>query len=696
VWVIHTFLQNQIGLGWIRPKGWYNSKRKNQTQKMKILPKAGLPKDTQGGGDIMMKHAGFFTLKALTVAMAMAQASPALATNGYFLPGAGFRSQSMGGVGIAYGRDSLSIAANPANIVNTGMRGDMGFGVFDPERYAATGRSAGQDSPFGFNPESESNSKYYIIPEMGMTMPLSETLYVGFAAVGAGLGTNYPTNFYKITIGTTNHQPIDEKIGIEMMQLQMPLTVGYKINETHSVGAALVLAETRFRAYGLGAFKAFDLDQPVGFGFPISADPDHLTNQGFDYSYGAGVKLGWQGDFMDDKVTLGLTYSSRTYMTKFDKYRGLFAEQGDFDIPENYGIGIAFKPKKNLVIAADIVRINYADIPSIGNRGPGTSATPYPGDCDIDCNANAVFGIPSVADPTYELGNDQGMGFGWENQTVYKLGVQYGVNNRLQVRAGLNYGKSPIPDDQLTFNTLAPATVEWHYSVGFTYKPFDELEVTGTYMYVAPNTQHSPPAQNVVGQAEIGMHQNLFALSLGWVLDPGPVALGEYGEGDWDGINFDGGYAGLGFGQSNYRDIDATSANTRTEGWKVYAGYQLNKYLGVEGGYANLNDMTATTGNVITEVDSDAWTLAGVVSYPLTDKFSVMGKVGGAYILADFRTKVGAAPAVTTGDDSFVPNYGAGVSYALLDNLNLRAEWERFDRDGMDIDLMTAGLAMKF
>jgi len=49
---------------------------------------------------------------------------------------------------------------------------------------------------------------------------------------------------------------------------------------------------------------------------------------------------------MDDKLTVGLTYASKTYMTKFDKYKGLFAEQGDFSIPENYGIGLAFKPAK--------------------------------------------------------------------------------------------------------------------------------------------------------------------------------------------------------------------------------------------------------------------------------------------------------------------------------------------------------------
>ncbi len=680
----------------------------------------------------MIKHTGLFTLKALTVALALAQASAAFATNGYFLPGSGFRSQGMGGVGIAYGRDSLSIAANPANIVNTGMRGDMGFAVFNAERYAAVGTEAGQESPFYFGPGSESNSKYFIVPEMGMTMPLTENLHAGMAVVGAGLGTNYPVNFYKISIGTTVHQRRDDPIGIEMFQMQVPLTLGYKVNETHSVGAALVLAETRFRAYGLGAFKAFDLSQANGgFGFPISSDPERLTNQGFDYSYGAGLKMGWLGKFVDDKVTLGLTYSSRTYMTKFDKYRGLFAEQGDFDIPENYGIGIAFKPKKNLVIAADIVRINYSDVASIGNRGPATSATPYPGDPEIDPNANAIYGIPSI-DPaslasqesSYELGNDGGMGFGWKDMMVYKLGVQYGVNKRLQVRAGLNYGKSPIPDDQITFNVLAPATVEQHYSVGFTYKPSDELEVTGTYMYVPSASQTSPINQNVVGQATINMHQNLFAISLGWVLDPGSVALEEYGEGDWAGIDFAGWYAGFGFGQSKFQgaagNIDTeqavlgktstTSANTRSEGWKVYTGYQFNKYIGVEGGYVNLNDMTAVSTitapaaqSLRTKVDADGWTLAAIGSYPVSDKFSILAKLGAAYVLTDKDTRLSGVGvtalqnrSVVTGDDGYHPLYGVGISYALLDSFKLRAEWERIDMEDTNIDLMTAGFAVAF
>lgn len=625
-----------------------------------------------------------FALKHAALVAACVAAFPAYATNGYFLPGFGIRSQGMGGVGIAYGRDSLSTAANPANAVKTGMRGDLGFAVFNPERYAKV-----YDAPFGvsptigfFNADVESDAKYFIMPEMGFSMPLDDKLHVAMAVVGnGGMNTTYPRNLFPgLGVPPT---PVDAKSGVDMMQLLVPITAAYKVNENHAFGASLVLAETRFRAYGLDTFKAF----------PILSDPNYLTGNGYDYSYGAGIKLGWLGDFMDDKVTIGVAYASRTWMSKFDKYSSLFAEQGDFDIPENYGIGIAIKPRKNLVIAADVLRINYSDVASVGNRGPGTDPDgfgPLTGIPALD------FGVacPDASNP-YCTGRDLGMGFGWRDMTVYKIGVQYGVNDRLLVRAGYNYGKSPISDDQVTFNTLAPAVVEKHYSVGFTYRANENLEVTGTYMYVASNNQ-SACGQNIVDCVQIGMHQNVFGLTFGWVLDPGPGALEEYGTDSWGGINFDGWYAGLGVGQSKYRDFSADSANTRSEGWKVYGGYQFNKYLGLEGGYVNLNDMTAVTGTVRTNIATEAWALGAVLNYPVTDKISLMGKFGYAYMQGDTRTKDGVNPTVRTSQDGYEPNYGVGVSYKLFSNLDLRAEWERFDRSNMDIDLITAGAVIKF
>ena len=678
-----------------------------------------------------------FALGALAAALALAHAPAALATNGYFMPGYGFRAMGMGGVGIAYGVDSLSVVANPANIVNTGMRADIGMGVFNAKRYAKVGDSAATfdvnppdcrnyncNPGLGFDSASGSNRDWFLMPEMGMTMNLTERLHAGIAFVPNGGGsTVYPENFFNY-VGVTPESPgAGATLGGELMQLLVPISVGYKINENHSVGVALDLAAQRFRMYGLQSF----IDFSANFNKPITADPDHLSDQGYDYSYGAGIKLGWLGDFMDDRVSVGLSYTSRTYMTKFDKYRGLFAEQGDFDIPANYGIGFAFKPKKNLVFAADINRIEWSSIAALGNRGPGSSAPPperYPGPGG---GVNALNGIPSMAPggAIYSTGNDEGMGFGWKDQTVYKIGVDWGVNERLQLRAGYNYGKTPIPDDQLTFNTLFPVTTEKHYTVGFTYKATAELEITGTYMRAPMTSQQSPNLrQNVVGAVDIGMEQQMIALTLGWVLDPGET---NYGDDPMDPISFAGWYFGFGMGQAYGRDWDAsrfasalaaqgvTAAQTDSDssdiGFKAYGGYQFNKYIGLEGGYAQFNNFTANgtvTGSVAVPAqvsayqteDNYAWALAVVGTLPITKDFSVFGKLGANNWKKTTNTFVTDANGDFTRSSSiergYDPYYGLGISYALMDGLEVRGEYERYDLGGPKIDFLSAGMTVKF
>jgi opacity protein-like surface antigen len=236
--------------------------------------------------------------------------------------------------------------------------------------------------------------------------------------------------------------------------------------------------------------------------------------------------------------------------------------------------------------------------------------------------------------------------------------------------------------------------VEKHYSIGFTYKASDQVEVTGTYMHAASNNQ-TACSQNIVDCVQIGMHQNVFGLTFGWIPDGGDAT--GYGDGDWAGIDLTGLYAGFSFGQSKYRDIDAAWANTRSEGWKAYLGYEFNRYLALEGGYVNLNDMTAVDGVMNTNIATDAWALGAVARLPLTDSLSVFGKVGAAYMLADIAEKNFATGEFRrSGDDDFEPNYGVGASYAVLDNIDVRAEWERFERKDLDIDLMTAGVTLKF
>ena len=443
-----------------------------------------------------------FMLRHVALVAASAAAFSAHATNGYFLPGFGVKSQGAGGVGIALQADALSQAANPANATETGMRGDMGMSLFNPERYSATGTAADSDSAgtFGFDTGSQSGNRLYLMPDMAFTMPLSDKLSVGMAIVGnGGMNTTYKENIFgRDTVVPVDHGAIADGVGVDLMQIIAPVTVAYKLTPEHSLGVSLNLAAQRFKANGLGQF--------VDFG--ISSAPEYLTNNGYDYSYGAGVRLGWLGKFMDGRVSLGATWSSRTYMTEFDKYRGLFAEQGDFDIPENYGVGFAIKPREDLTAAFDVVRIKYSDIASVANPGPGV-----PGGTGFS-NAQLlalIFGSSPI-----ELGNDQGMGFGWQDMTVYKLGLIYDATDRLTLRGGYNYGKTPIRNDQLVFSALAPATVERHYSLGFTYQMEGELnwEISGSYVYVANNTQKGC-GQAIVDCVLYKMHQNVLGVGVG-------------------------------------------------------------------------------------------------------------------------------------------------------------------------------------
>ena len=76
-------------------------------------------------------------LLALGTLLASIVATPALATNGYFLIGYGAKSRSMGGVGVAYGQDGLAAAANPAAMADVDvstMRVDAGGELFIPKR----------------------------------------------------------------------------------------------------------------------------------------------------------------------------------------------------------------------------------------------------------------------------------------------------------------------------------------------------------------------------------------------------------------------------------------------------------------------------------------------------------------------------------------------------------------------------------
>lgn len=431
--------------------------------------------------------AGRFKWTVLCLVTSIA-AMPAvtLATNGYFLIGYGAKSRAMGGAGIAFPQDGMAAASNPAGMAEVDSGVVMGGEFFFPDRSvaAAKGDFAFQtpDKDAAGPSRNKSGSNVFLIPSMGGVYKFNRRMSIGMSVIGNGANTRYERNLFQLTGGPFG------TAGVQLIQMQMLPTAAYRLTKNQSVGASLTIGIQQFRAYGLGNFGTPD---PTDSDFQFSSDAANLTNRGNDYSYGAGVRVGWLGKFFNKRLNLGAYWASRTYMTKFDRYKGLFAEQGGFDIPEHFGVGIAIKPVGDrLTIAGDIQKIRYSSIRSIANRHP---TTPLTDPCTRPIGlapSQCALGRTTPPEPTSRaLGADNGFGFGWTDQTVYKVGFAFKASNKWTIRGGYNYARSPIPDDQLLFNLLATAVTEKHITAGLTYQVSRQSSIDVSYVRAFTKSQ---------------------------------------------------------------------------------------------------------------------------------------------------------------------------------------------------------------
>ncbi len=437
---------------------------------------------------------------AALVAIAAASGS-AFATNGYFAHGYGMKAKGMGGAATATASDAMGGANNPASMVWAGDRLDVGVDFFSPRRKISRATGA---AGLGFS-EVDSGSNLHYVPEFGFNKMMGWDMSAGITVYGnGGMNTDFPggqiaagsatcggfnTGVGGVAPGPYNALCGAGRLGVDLMQLVIAPTFAMKFNKSNSLGVSLLITHQQFKASGLQGFGGYT---------PAATSGQNLTNLGRDKSNGIGLRFGWMGQ-LSEQVTMGAAYSMKTKMTKFDLYKNLFAEEGGFDIPENWNIGVAFKPNDKWTVAADYQVINYGGVKSISNPSTNGGAT--------------IAGT---------LGCSTCRGFGWSNVEVLKLGVEYKYNKDLTVRAGLNHGKNPIQGRDVTFNMLAPGVVQDHYTLGFTYNMSKDSELTMAYMHAAKNSVSGNSlfdtwtgGAGTGGTEKIEMYQNSLGIAYG-------------------------------------------------------------------------------------------------------------------------------------------------------------------------------------
>jgi len=283
-------------------------------------------------------------------------------------------------------------------------------------------------------------------------------------------------------------------LGVDFMQAFIALGYARRFGAL-SVGISPVVAIQRIKIHGVLSYAG------------ISSNPANLSDKGYDYSYGGGVRAGVEWSVAPN-FRVGFSGQSPVWMTKFDKYAGLFAEGGKFDIPASLTAGVAWDVVPALTLMVDYKHIFYGSIPSIANT-------------------MASLGF---------LGLSNGIGFGWHDVDVIKVGAEWRASPAWTWRVGYSHNTNPIKSPDVTFNILAPGVVTDHFTGGFAYKSSVNSTWEFATAYVPSHSVNGP--EKVLGTAfggppvplvvwpgsniELEMHQWQF--TFGYTYDFAPPA----------------------------------------------------------------------------------------------------------------------------------------------------------------------------
>jgi long-chain fatty acid transport protein len=263
--------------------------------------------------------------------------------------------------------------------------------------------------------------------------------------------------------------------------------VSYQVNPNLSVGVGLDLA------WGSLDMGATMIDS--------SSSKPYNAGGGQSSSYGVGAQLGIGYKVGD--LTVGFNYQSPVSM----KYKHVFDsdnKNGYEDLklqqPQEVSAGIGYKVLPNLKVGLDLRWINWSDA-------------------------------------------DGYKQFKWKDQTVIAVGGEYQVNPALKLRAGYNYGKSPIrsysglsgthtntipnlaqpfPDFNVQwFNLIGfPAITEHHITLGGSYQFTKNFAVDLAYAHAfekkVESSGKNPSASNEDATVGAKNSQNEIGVALRW------------------------------------------------------------------------------------------------------------------------------------------------------------------------------------
>lgn len=391
------------------------------------------------------------------LSLVLATVRPAAATNGHVLHGVGAINQSLGGAGIA---TSLDVIGANGNNVSSIAYLDGNSIAFNAEVFIPDRSMTASFGPIGGTVDSATREA--VIPGFGIAYHIDDEWTVGFTGLGiGGFGVDYPANSANAS-GNFNPLALPQPAGFGAIYsnynlLQLTPSVAWKILPNVAIGVG---GNVNWSSLSADPFPA---TPPDASGYP---DATHTAS-----AWGAGFTAGVTYKPIDE-LALGAVIKSPQWFNSF-RWHGQYPDgaPASFGYRLNYpmiiGVGGAYTPLPEWLVASDVKWINYAGTDGFGQKNFATSPTgPYV------------------------------RGLGWENIWTFSLGVQYKVVPRVPLRIGYNFGQNPIPSNQQFINAFAPAIVQHHLTLGFGVDVTSALQLNVAYYHAFQNSESGPFLSN--------------------------------------------------------------------------------------------------------------------------------------------------------------------------------------------------------
>jgi long-chain fatty acid transport protein len=364
----------------------------------------------------MKKHKIAALILIVTAIAFLTLTNYAYAGNGSRMLGFSARDSGMGGATTASPEDTSCLVRNPAGLVRIGNRIDVEYMnimpnnvTMDTEGPAAStlpNKGLKQDNTIGYIPGGNGGVSYRI-PGTD-EHPIS----VGLGAFTmSGLGLNYPSSRMNSAI-TGDYDKM-----MNMMSMRIAPGIAVAFNGKLSFGVTGNIDIQGLRT-NLGTAPTFA--ETAGGG-------------NWDFTGGGGFNIGILYKLCD-MLGLGASYESHQWMGHHYKYKDCLPY---IDEPPVINVGLSFKPTKNFEWTYDTRYVNWTDV-KIARLTPANG------------------------------------GFGWRDQWVFATGGEYSFmdkkgDDKLKLRLGYMYGKSPIQPHFVFANAIMPLIFEHHLTAGFSY-----------------------------------------------------------------------------------------------------------------------------------------------------------------------------------------------------------------------------------